>query len=129
MEQRLGSKLKRSAERRYAEEAQNGQRQGPQGAALRHGFGGQHSQQQSKASRRQQQAQLHAGAAAQRRRDAEKEEEESEEEEGRSNAFGKGKQRQVTFNRSDLLKLSEAVHGKKRKRKKSGSAAAQPGKT
>lgn len=128
MEQRLGSKLKRSTERRLAEEAQSGQHQHSREAALRHGFGGQHGQRHGKAARRPQQVHQPAGAAAQARGGAD-EDDDSEEEEGRGNAFGKGKHeasRQVAFNRSDLLRTSEAAHGKKRKRKKGGQALPPP---
>lgn len=132
VEQRLGSKLKRSAERRAAAEVEFAERGRAPVPASRRGFNLQQpgpSKKQRRgdnaAQQRQQQAQQPAAAAA---RQAE-EETDSEEEEGRG-SWGKGRHasnRPASFTRADLLKTTLAAQGKKKKKKrkrgKNGQAA------
>jgi hypothetical protein len=136
VEHRLGSKLKRTAERRLAEAAQQAAQQGqPSQPAGRRGFGPKHSPGQpgrwsDKPPSRQQQTQQPAAAAAQASGAAA--DDDTDEEGGRGRAFGKrshsAAHKPATFTRSDLLRVSGAQQPKKRKRKsgQGGGQAAAP---
>ncbi|KAI3429678.1 hypothetical protein D9Q98_005763 [Chlorella vulgaris] len=136
VEHRLGSKLKRTAERRLAEAAQQAAPQGqPSQPAGRRGFGPKHSPGQpgrwsNKPPSRQQQTQQPAAAAAQASGAAA--DDDTDDEGGRGGAFGKRSHsaapKPATFTRSDLLRVSSAQQPKKRKRKsgQGGGQAAAP---
>ena len=125
VEQRLGSKLKRTVERRREEEARL-QQQPVREAALRRGFGAAQAgkSRHGKAALRQQHQHVpqHAAAAPCA---AAAEEGSEEEEEGRGSAFGKGSRTAhlPSFTRAELLATSGSAQGKKRKRKKGGQGA------